>query len=103
MRIYKKLKYQKPGSIDIQPYIGVGLESINSQIKIAGIATIKSAKISNTKINNIKLLVVDNLKQYDCILGRDMINMIPKLQEAMEQLTENVLHQIRKRRVQQKI
>ena len=90
MRIYKKLKYQKPGSIDIQPYIGVGLESINSQIKIAGIATIKSAKISNTKINNIKLLVVDNLKQYDCILGRDMINMIPKLQQAMEQLTENV-------------
>ena len=99
-QLYDKLKCESPARVKMRPYVGVGVESINAKINIAGIVTIKSIKIyDEIKIYNTKLLILENLNQFDCILGRDILSLIPDINESMNNLrryASGCIEQLRK-------
>ena len=67
-------------SNEIVRYNGKSIQSCSGEIKVFGTITVSQLIIDPNKIlRNAKLIATNHNSKYPCILGRDLINEIPKL------------------------
>ena len=85
-RLFEKLQRDQPSQTRIEPYDGVGVESLSGKIELIGRSFLRKAQISNTTtIHNPQILVAHNLKSPNMtlIFGRDLIKEVPEFQDLM--------------------
>ena len=67
-------------SNEITKYNGQTIQSCSGEIKVFGTITVSQLVIDTNKIlKNVKIIATSHNSRYPCILGRDLINELPKL------------------------
>ena len=89
-RLYERINtITKP--IPLRPYIGQPLTSCNLKIKILGEVVLDRCTLSlDFSVKNIRMVVMENLTHYECLMGRDMIARIPIFSRPVEELRDSV-------------
>ncbi len=73
--------------IPLRPYIGEPIMSCNKRIKVLGVIRINRCTLSTEfSVRHFKVIVMEDLARYDCIMGRDLIAKIPCFTNPIEEL-----------------
>ena len=86
LEMYNRINTEsKP--LTLRPYSGEQITSCNLKIKALGEVYIKKCNLSSQiNLRHTKMVVMDNLVRYDCLMGRDMIARISSFSKQVEVL-----------------
>ena len=85
-RLYDHLNTDN-NPMPLRPYVGGDIMSCNLKIKVIGVAQINCCTISKEfSIKYVKMIVMENLSNFDCLMGRDLIAHIPRFSQPTEEL-----------------
>ncbi len=75
----------------LQRYTGGELSSCNKKLQVLGTIDIPNCTISSIlSTKNVKMLVIEELVNYECIMGRDLIANIPEFRTQVNNLSTHV-------------
>ena len=87
---YKRILQRNPGKY-IKRYIGRGLYSANSRLKIMGVIKINQIKMSSEQlVSNLDAIVVKDLQGNECLLGRNWLRHIPNLNKSFDSMSGTI-------------
>ena len=91
-KTFRLIKRHAPDTT-LNAHIGGRLFSASSEIKVFGQICLKRCLISpSEKLINTTILVTKNISDYECLLGRDIINRIPALRERIDSI-QNIVRE----------
>ncbi len=76
---YEKLNTAEDPII-LREYSGPRICSVDGKVKVLGAINVKKCMIADDcTVFNAKIIVLDKVQQHDCLMGRDLIQRIPRL------------------------
>jgi len=89
--VYERMNTPKEPVL-LRVYSGPRIKSFDNKIsKVLGAVCVKKCAVAkDCVVKNAKVLVLEDIPQYECIMGRDLINRIPRLNKASLELRSAV-------------
>ncbi len=86
--VYENICRQQP-TTKLLKYQGKALRSCTGEIEILGIVKLDRCMLSsesNGLLKGVEIIVTNHSSSNECLLGRDIINMVPKLKSQMDSM-----------------
>ncbi|CAF1108619.1 unnamed protein product, partial [Brachionus calyciflorus] len=81
IKTFNLIRRYDPNTV-MKPYEGGKLNSCKNKMKIFGVVYLKRCLIvPSYNLENTMVIVTENITDYDCLIGRDLINKIPYLKK----------------------
>ena len=86
-----KNEAEDPNRIVLEQNKGRNLIGVDGEVKIIGYLKLDQVIMSdNWQRQNVKVAVIENLKEIDCLLGRDWMNNVPNFRKQILKTTSTV-------------
>lgn len=88
--VYNTIKIQAPET-KLEPANGLKMYSVTNEIRILGIVRLDRCIISPLgDLKYTEVVVTENISNYECLLGRDVINRVPELKQKLDSIHDVV-------------
>ena len=87
---FDKIRGEEPLT-ELEPYNGGTLRSASGPIEVCGTVQLRQCMMSEEQqASQPKIIVVKELANHDCLVGRDLMQQVPVLRDHLEQLRSTV-------------
>jgi ethanolamine utilization protein EutQ (cupin superfamily) len=88
--IFEKIMREAPET-SLHKYTGVPLKSVTGRIQIKGVIVLDRCIISpESELGNVEVIVVDMDSNNQCLVGRDIICMVPELRKELKTIKARI-------------